>query len=89
MIDKEKAFLDPVSVFARPQAVLSCDELSNEEKVRILRRWKYDALEMQVAEEENMAGGETDILDEVIAALHQLDVPTDRDSGSTTKQGDI
>jgi len=85
-MDLEKALLNPASLFDTPADV--CDEpsLSTEDKIRVLRRWEYDARELQVADEENMAGDRTDLLDQVLAALARL-----RQSGGTqgspTKQG--
>lgn len=85
-MDMEKALLDPASVFDTPAAV--CDEpsLSTEDKVRVLKRWEYDARELQVADEENMAGDRTDLLDQVLGALARLKRPGGPQT-SPTKQG--
>ena len=87
MIDIDKAMTNPAGVFATPDEVCEADGLSNEQKVGILRRWEYDARELQVAEEENMAGAALDwTLDDVLAALRRLGA----DSGggaNPTKQG--
>lgn len=84
-MDYEQALLDPAGVFAAPGDV--CDEpsLTLEQKIRILRRWEYDAREMEVAEEENMLGGEPAMLDAVLEALHRLTSEVDVDA--PTKQG--
>ncbi|MFE8071428.1 hypothetical protein QQM79_10230 [Marinobacteraceae bacterium S3BR75-40.1] len=84
-MDKDKALNDPASVFAEPQDVCRETHLSQEEKIRILRQWEYDAREMQVADEENMAGGDSDQLDQVLAALHELGQTAQVDTPS--KQG--
>jgi hypothetical protein len=73
MIDLEKAWLDPGSVFKTPKEVLKSDQLSREQKIEILRRWEYDARELQVAEEEGMIGTNADILGQIMRALLQLD----------------
>lgn len=83
----DKAMLDPANMFSCPADVLYSPALSQEQKISILRRWEYDARELQVAEEENMAGGPPDILDEILAALHHLNADIDLDHSSPTKQG--
>ena len=73
MIDIDKALLNPGTVFETPDGVLKSEELSREQKIEILRRWEYDARELQVAEEENMIGTDTDVLGQIMRALLQLD----------------
>ena len=73
MIDIDKALLNPATVFKTPEEVLKAEELSREQKIDILRRWGYDARELQVAEEENMIGTSVDILGQIMRALLQLD----------------
>ncbi|MBI4228195.1 MAG: hypothetical protein HY693_00590 [Deltaproteobacteria bacterium] len=72
-MDIDKALLDPASVFKTPEEVLTSDELSRKQKIEILRRWEYDARELQVAEEENMIGTNTDMLSDIMRALLRLD----------------
>ncbi len=73
MTDIEKAMLDPTAVFRTPEEVLVREDMSREQKIEVLRRWAYDARQLQVAEEENMGGQQPDILDEILGALHALD----------------
>ncbi len=73
MIDIDKALLNPASVFETPDDVLEAEELSREQKIDILRRWEYDARELQVADEENMIGTNADMLGQIMRALLQLD----------------
>lgn len=82
----EQAMLDPSSVFASPAAVCDASELTRAQKIEILRRWEYDARELQVATEENMGGGPAGRLDQVLAALHQLDAGADTQDSPPTKQ---
>ena len=56
-------------------------------KKKVLRRWEYDALELEVAEEENMGGDSFSILSEVLDALHKLDAEVDTEHTPPTKQG--
>ena len=73
MIDLDKALLDPASVFKTPEEVLNSQELSREQKIEILRRWEYEARELEVAEGESMVGSSPDILDQIMRALLKLD----------------
>ncbi len=73
MIDLDRAMLVPASVFKTPDEVLQSEKLSCEQKIEILRRWEYDARELQVAEEEGMVGSNSSILDQILRALLRLD----------------
>ncbi|MGB3200716.1 MAG: hypothetical protein WBA99_07430 [Nodosilinea sp.] len=73
-MDIDRAMISPGSVFATPAEVCNSPELTPEQKIEILRRWEYDARELQVATEENMAGDADISLEDVLAALHQLGV---------------
>lgn len=83
----KQAMLDPTSIFACPSDVCDEQSLTRDKKIKILRRWEYDARELQVAEEENMGGGPQDVLDEVLLALHRLDAVVDIEHSAPTKQG--
>ena len=87
MTDIEKAMLDPTTVFQTPEEVLLREDMSREQKIEVLRRWEYDARELEVAEEENMGGHQPDILDEIYRALHALDSWLDTEHSAPTKQG--
>ncbi len=89
LIDVERALLDPTSVFASPGDVVSAEGIDRETKIEILRRWGYDSLELEVAEEENMIGGEPDMLDRVVKALELMGVEPDILRRPPTKQGGI
>ncbi len=52
MIDLKKAMLDPTMVFKDPKDVVANVELTRDQKIEILRRWEYDARQLEVAEEE-------------------------------------
>tara|TARA_R110002096_G_scaffold346647_2_gene540163 strand:- start:3880 stop:4170 length:291 start_codon:yes stop_codon:yes gene_type:complete len=85
-----KAIVDPASVFTNPMAVVDDETLSTECKIEILRRWEYDAKEMQVADEEGFPAREPGtLLDAVIAALHRLGAGPDLEHSPTTKQGGV
>ena len=86
-IDPKRARLNPMAVFPTPDAVVEHPRLTREEKIDILQRWKYDACELEVAEEENMGGGEPSTLEQVLKALTALGVETDLEHSAPTKQG--
>ena len=59
--------LDPTAVFRGPEDVLQRAELTRAQKIEILRRWEYDALELQFAEEENKGSEQpSDFLDRAV-----------------------
>jgi hypothetical protein len=89
MIDVKKALANPSAVFKRPQEVLETNDLSREQKIEVLRRWEYDARELQVADEEGMAPAEPQpvILDAILKALRSLGAAADVERSAPTKQG--
>lgn len=90
MIDIDKALHNPATVFKTPDEVLKAEELSREQKIEILRRWEFDARELQVAEEENMIGTNADILGQIMRALLQLDEKSEverLEHSTSSKQG--
>ncbi len=86
-IELERARLDPTAVFPSPEAVVEHPRLTREQKTDILERWKYDACELEVAEEENMGGGEPSMLEGVLKAFEAIGAPRDPEHSSPTKQG--
>lgn len=56
LIDLDQALLDPASVFASPEAVLSHPDLEPSTRIAILKRWQLDAESLSVAEGEGMTG---------------------------------
>ena len=86
MIDVIKAMLDPTMVFEDPMNVVANVELTRDQKIEILRRWEYDARQLEVAEEEaGMAVRRPDMFDRVVQALHALDVKRDVEHTPPTK----
>ena len=87
MVDIDKALVDPALVFKAPEEVVADNELSREQKIKILQRWEYDVRELQVAEEEGMEGPQPVMLDVVLRALRALGAPADTERSAPTKQG--
>lgn len=79
MIDIDKALLDPAAVFKSPEDLIDSEELAQEKKIELLKRWEFDARELQVPEEENMIGNNADILDRIMRALLRLDKNSELD----------
>ncbi|GGF20922.1 hypothetical protein GCM10011611_28750 [Aliidongia dinghuensis] len=71
-IDIEAALVDPRAFFAQPQEVVVHPQLSREVKLKVLRQWKLNALNLAVAEGEGMGGGEESMLGRVEAAIRAL-----------------
>ncbi len=86
MIDVKKAMLDPTMVFKYPKEVIANTELTRDQKIEILRRWEYDAHQLEVAEEEaGMAVLRPEMLDLVLQALLTLGVERDTEHTPPTK----
>ena len=89
-IDLRKALLNPALVFLGPEDVLKRDELTREQKTEVFRRWKYDALQLQVVDDENMGSDQpSDILDRVLQALYALNASPNVEDSPSTKHGGI
>jgi hypothetical protein len=86
-IDLDQAMLDPTAVFQAPEDVLTQADLSREHKIDLLRRWEYDARELEVAEEEGMPASQPALLERILQALHALGAWGDPDRVAPTKQG--
>jgi hypothetical protein len=79
----QQALVNPASCFGAPMDVVNNSELSQAQKIQILRRWEYDARLLEVAQEENMMGGTGSQLADVLDALHALG----ENGSSATRQG--
>jgi hypothetical protein len=74
MVNFHKALLDPAAHFDSPHSLAATEDLTREQKIELLRRWYHDAIELQVAAGEGMAGGERDRHRETVKALRSLGV---------------
>ena len=89
MIDIERAMLNPGSVFSSPEDVVKEEGITREQKIEILRRWEYDARELEVATEESMLGNNSDNLYQILEALNKLGIEHDSHRDAPTKQGGV
>ena len=76
-----------MDTYCEPNQVLQDGSLTQEQKMEILKQWEYDARELEVAEEENMAGNASSMLREVHLALLELEGGRASKKGTATKQG--
>jgi hypothetical protein len=70
-----EARANPTRFYKRPQDVVSDGRLTRAEKLAILEAWELEARGLSVASDENMSGGEPNLLDEVVAARIELGDP--------------
>ena len=85
MINVEKAIKNPSSLFDDPLDIVESDELTKEEKIKILKSWRYDAKQMSVATEENMGGINSELFSKILGALKLLGVSDADESSQPTK----
>lgn len=87
--DFKQALGDPESFFASPSDVLRHESLTREQKIEILKRWEYDASEVEVAVEEGMPNDRPSKLREILLALDELTGDVDVSHTPPTKQGGV
>lgn len=83
------AVQNPTQFYGRPSDVIADSRLSRGEKLAVLEAWELDARALAVASEENMSGGEPDLLSEVVKARLALgnEASSDDSAGAPTKHG--
>jgi len=50
----DEAQTDVAKIYAHPEDIIAADDLSHQQKVKLLRQWEFDLRENLVASEENM-----------------------------------
>lgn len=85
MLNIEKAIKNPTEVFADPLEIVESDEITREEKIKILKSWRYDAKQMSVATEENMLGKNSEMFSKILGTLKLLGVSNADESSQPTK----
>lgn len=68
----EAAIGDPSRHFQSPMEIAKHPDLGESDKIKLLRAWETDAVELETASNENMSGGEPSRLREVKEALRTL-----------------
>lgn len=83
MIDLQQARRSPSAVFSTPGEVVEDPDLSRDDKIEILRRWRYDALLLETAQSENLQSEQDTQLRSILDALQELGyTPDDDDPGA-------
>src|SRR5215510_13600146 len=90
----EDALTDVAKVFADPKEIIGSNDLSHQQKVKLLRQWEFDLRENLVASEENMTaetkeeGHSAELLRGVRKALISMGAVDHKDeSAAPTKTG--
>lgn len=81
----DKALENPAATFRTPGDVVQSAGLTREQKIEVLRRWEYDARQLEVAQEENMTADTPGVLSDVLKAL--LALGADEHPSAPTKSG--
>ena len=71
--DRERARIDPAAVYAAPEEIVAAPDLTRKEKLDLLRRWRYDAIELNVAVDEGMGDESSSLLDRILRAIDGLE----------------
>ena len=88
----DEALTDVSKVFRRPEDILSAEDLSEDQKVALLRQWDTDLRLLMVASEENMTastppGRTAELLQSVHKAMRRLGHGPDPDKKAPDKTG--
>lgn len=85
MVDFDAAIQAPATVFARPADIVTAPGLTREQRIRLLRQWEWEALQLEVATEENMPGRNPDRtpLSEIREALKRVGATGEPGSAGT------
>jgi hypothetical protein len=90
----EDALTDVAKVYAHPKDIIGAEDLSHQQKVKLLRQWEFDLRENLVASEENMTaenipeGQSAELLRGVRKALLSIGAVDHKDeSAAPIKQG--
>ena len=83
----KEILVNPSKEFAHPSQVVSSPDLSDKDKVKVLKQWELDARLLQVASEEGMSGGEQNMLADVKKAQEDLGVEKKEEGGVPNKNG--
>jgi hypothetical protein len=70
--DYDRALIAPEQVFKSPIDIVTTESLTPEQKLKILKHWEANALDLQVATEESMTGPGNPRLGEIRKAINTL-----------------
>jgi hypothetical protein len=85
----KEILVNPSKAFTHPSQVVTNEDFSRNDKIKILKQWEVDARLLQVASEEGMSGGEPNMLSDVKKAQDELGMEPklDEKRGAPTKNG--
>jgi hypothetical protein len=84
--DIARKLANPANAFITPEEVLEQTDLTDDQKVEILRRWESQASQEAVALEEGMPGEESDLLRRILVAIGKLTGPLDVEHTGPAKE---
>ncbi len=70
--DYDRALIAPEQVFKSPMDIVTTESMTPAQKLKILKHWEANALDLQVATEESMTGPENSRLGEIRKAINML-----------------
>jgi hypothetical protein len=73
MADFETCMRNPAGSFHEPEEVMNRTDFTKEQKLKILKQWRYDEYETEVADQENMGADKPDKLGEINNLILQLE----------------
>ena len=82
----ETVMKNPNTYFGSLTDLYEEESLTKDQKINILCQWRYDAIELEAAEEESMGGGPPSNLHEILEALRCLKSNSDSEHSSIIKQ---
>lgn len=68
---------DPIRAYETPEELLGAVGLSSDQKLTLLRRWRFDAEALEQAADEGMTGGTPSMLQRVVRAIEALEESAD------------
>ena len=87
----QQALGDVSKIFRTPQAILEAPDLSEQQKIDLLKQWETDLRLLMVASEENMTGtapGRTsELLRQVLGGLEKLGASESQSRSAPNKAG--
>ena len=70
--DYDRALIAPEQVFKSPMDIVTTESMTPAQKLKILKHWEANALDLQVATEESMTGPGNSRLGEIRKAVNML-----------------
>lgn len=70
--DYDRALIAPEQVFKAPMDIVTTEAMTPAQKLKILKHWEANALDLQVATEESMTGPGNSRLGEIRKAINML-----------------